>query len=77
MFEPCRLLWTFTLRTSEGFVENLGADLIARVGQEAPGARAQTLFRNLCTGSGAASQLAVIAGREYDSDGVPDAPATR
>jgi DNA-binding transcriptional LysR family regulator len=30
---------TFTLRTSEGFVENFGAELIARVGEEAPGAR--------------------------------------
>jgi DNA-binding transcriptional LysR family regulator len=31
------LVRTFTLRTSEGFVENFGADLIARVGKEAPG----------------------------------------
>ena len=30
---------TFTLRTSEGFVENFGPDLIARVGAEAPGVR--------------------------------------
>ena len=30
---------TFTLRTSEGFVENFGAELIARVGEEAPGTR--------------------------------------
>lgn len=29
----------FTLRTSEGFVENFGPDLIARVGAEAPGVR--------------------------------------
>ena len=29
----------FTLRTSEGFVENFGPDLIARVGQEAPGVK--------------------------------------
>ncbi|HSN04133.1 LysR family transcriptional regulator [Nitrospira sp. NS4] len=29
----------FTLRTSEGFVENFGPDLIARVGDEAPGVR--------------------------------------
>ncbi|MEO8119080.1 MAG: LysR substrate-binding domain-containing protein, partial [Rhodoferax sp.] len=28
-----------TLRTSEGFVENFGPDLIARVGKEAPGVR--------------------------------------
>jgi DNA-binding transcriptional LysR family regulator len=30
---------TFTLRTRDGFVENFGADLIARVGREAPGVR--------------------------------------
>jgi DNA-binding transcriptional LysR family regulator len=34
-----QLVRTFTLRTSEGFVENFGADLIARVGQQAPGVR--------------------------------------
>ena len=34
-----QLARTFTLRTSEGFVENFGADLIARVGEEAPGVR--------------------------------------
>jgi DNA-binding transcriptional LysR family regulator len=30
---------TFTLRTSEGFVENFGPSLIARVAEEAPGVR--------------------------------------
>jgi DNA-binding transcriptional LysR family regulator len=30
---------TFTLRTSEGFAENFGPDLIQRVGKEAPGIR--------------------------------------
>jgi DNA-binding transcriptional LysR family regulator len=34
-----RLVQTFTLRTSEGFVENFGPDLIARAGEEAPGVR--------------------------------------
>ncbi len=34
-----KLVRTFTLRTREGFVENFGPDLIARVGAEAPGAR--------------------------------------
>jgi len=34
-----QLVRTFTLRTSDGFVENFGPDLIARVGQEAPGVR--------------------------------------
>ncbi len=30
---------TFTLRTSDGFIENFGARLLARVGTEAPGVR--------------------------------------
>jgi DNA-binding transcriptional LysR family regulator len=34
-----RLVRTFTLRTSDGFVENFGPDLIARVCKEAPGVR--------------------------------------
>jgi DNA-binding transcriptional LysR family regulator len=34
-----KLVRTFTLRTREGFVENFGPDLIARVGAEAPGVR--------------------------------------
>ena len=34
-----RLVRAFTLRTSEGFVETFGPDLIARVGQDAPGVR--------------------------------------
>lgn len=34
-----QLVRTFTLRTSEGFVENFGPDLIARVAKEAPGIR--------------------------------------
>ena len=34
-----KLVRTFTLRTSEGFVENFGPELIARVGAEAPGVR--------------------------------------
>jgi DNA-binding transcriptional LysR family regulator len=34
-----RLVRTFTLRTSEGFVETFGPGLIARVVQEAPGVR--------------------------------------
>lgn len=34
-----QLLRTFTLRTREGFVENFGAQLIARVGEQAPGVR--------------------------------------
>jgi DNA-binding transcriptional LysR family regulator len=34
-----RLVRTFTLRTSEGFVENFGPALIARVSEKAPGVR--------------------------------------
>jgi DNA-binding transcriptional LysR family regulator len=34
-----RLVRTFTLRTSDGFVENFGPGLIARVGAAAPGVR--------------------------------------
>ncbi|HRH95451.1 MAG TPA: LysR family transcriptional regulator [Prosthecobacter sp.] len=34
-----QLARTFTLRTSEGFVENFGPALIARVGEDAPGVR--------------------------------------
>jgi DNA-binding transcriptional LysR family regulator len=33
------LVRTFTLRTREGFVENFGTELVARVGSEAPGVR--------------------------------------
>ena len=39
MLDLSKLVRTFTLRTSEGFVENFGPDLIARVGREAPGVR--------------------------------------
>jgi DNA-binding transcriptional LysR family regulator len=38
-----RLDRTFTLRTSEGFVENFGARLLARVSEEAPGVRLRFL----------------------------------
>ena len=34
-----KLVRTFTLRTSEGFVENFGPGLIDRIGEEAPGVR--------------------------------------
>ena len=34
-----RLVRTFTLRTSDGFVENFGPDLITRVAKDAPGVR--------------------------------------
>ena len=37
--KPRQLVRTFTLRTSAGFVENFGQDLIARIGAEAPGVR--------------------------------------
>lgn len=34
-----RLVRTFTLRTSEGFVETFGPEIIARIAEEAPGVR--------------------------------------
>ncbi|MET3105891.1 DNA-binding transcriptional LysR family regulator [Oxalobacteraceae bacterium GrIS 2.11] len=36
-FDLHRLVRTFTIRTSEGFVESFGPELITRAGQEAPG----------------------------------------
>jgi DNA-binding transcriptional LysR family regulator len=39
MLDLNQLVRTFTLRTSDGFVENFGPDLIARVGAQAPGVR--------------------------------------
>lgn len=39
MLDLRQLARTFTLRTREGFVENFGAELIARVGEQAPGVR--------------------------------------
>ena len=38
-----QLCKTFTLRTSDGFVENFGADLLARIADEAPGVRLRFL----------------------------------
>ncbi|MHB1313696.1 MAG: LysR family transcriptional regulator [Gemmatimonadaceae bacterium] len=38
-FDLARLVRTFTLRARDGFVENFGPALIARVGKEAPGVR--------------------------------------
>ena len=40
-----QLVRTFTLRTSEGFVESFGPDLIARVGAEAPGVRLRFVLK--------------------------------
>ncbi|HTD05195.1 LysR family transcriptional regulator [Undibacterium sp.] len=40
-----QLVRTFTLRTREGFVENFGAQLIARVGEEAPGVRLRFVLK--------------------------------
>ena len=39
ILDLARLARTFTLRTSEGFVESFGPALIARVGRDAPGVR--------------------------------------
>ena len=43
--DPGRLVRTFTLRASEGFVENFGAGLLARVAEEAPGVRLHFLHK--------------------------------
>ena len=45
-FELKRLVRTFTLRTSEGFVENFGPALIDRVSREAPGVRLHFLQKS-------------------------------
>jgi DNA-binding transcriptional LysR family regulator len=39
LLDPRRLAQSFTLRTSDGFVENFGPGLIAQVNAEAPGVR--------------------------------------
>jgi DNA-binding transcriptional LysR family regulator len=39
------LVRTFTLRTSEGFVENFGAALIARINEQAPGVRLRFMHK--------------------------------
>lgn len=43
MLDLKRLVRTFTLRTSEGFVENFGPRLIARIRRDAPGVRLRFL----------------------------------
>ncbi|KQW62017.1 MULTISPECIES: LysR family transcriptional regulator [Ensifer] len=43
MLEVGQLTRTFTIRTSEGFVENFGPDLLRRIGDEAPGVRLRFL----------------------------------
>jgi DNA-binding transcriptional LysR family regulator len=45
MLNLSKLVRTFTLRTSEGFVETYGPDLIARVGAEAPGVRLRFVLK--------------------------------
>jgi DNA-binding transcriptional LysR family regulator len=40
-----KLVRTFTLRSSEGFAENFGPDLMARVAEEAPGVRLRFLLK--------------------------------
>jgi len=41
-----QLVRTFTLRTSDGFVENFAAELIARVGGQAPGVRLRFVHKS-------------------------------
>jgi len=43
--DPGRLERTFTLRASEGFVENFGAGLLSRLAHEAPGVRLHFLHK--------------------------------
>jgi len=43
MLDLKKLARSFTLRTSDGFVENFGPDLIARVGRDAPGVQLRFL----------------------------------
>jgi DNA-binding transcriptional LysR family regulator len=45
MLNLSKLVRTFTLRTSEGFVETFGPDLISRVGAEAPGVRLRFVLK--------------------------------
>ena len=45
MLNLSKLVRTFTLRTSEGFVETFGPDLIARVSREAPGVRLRFVLK--------------------------------
>jgi DNA-binding transcriptional LysR family regulator len=45
MLNLSKLVRTFTLRTSEGFVETFGPDLIGRVGAEAPGVRLRFVLK--------------------------------
>jgi DNA-binding transcriptional LysR family regulator len=40
-----RLTRTFTLRTGDGFVENFGPDLLARIGREAPGVQLRFVLK--------------------------------
>ncbi|MFM2058413.1 MAG: hypothetical protein RLY71_2798 [Pseudomonadota bacterium] len=49
--DPGQLDRTFTLRATEGFVENFGARLLARIAEEAPGVRLHFLHK-LDKGSG-------------------------
>jgi DNA-binding transcriptional LysR family regulator len=44
--DPAGLVRTFTLRSSDGFVENFGPRLVARVGAEAPGVRLRFLQKS-------------------------------
>lgn len=45
-FDLARVVRTFTLRTSDGFVENFGPALLARAGREAPGVRLRFLAKS-------------------------------
>lgn len=45
VLDPAQLVRSFSLRTSDGFVENFGPALLARIGAEAPGVRLNFVAR--------------------------------
>jgi DNA-binding transcriptional LysR family regulator len=69
-----RLVRTFTLRTREGFVENFGPELIARVGRDAPGVRLSFMPK---TNKDSASLRDGIADLETGVVGTTTAPEVR
>ena len=63
---------TFTLRTSDGFVESFGPALVARVGQDAPGVQLR-FVRKLDRGTAALRDRAVdLETGVLDHDAVPE-----
>lgn len=67
-----RLTRVFTLRTSDGFVENFGAALVERIAREAPGVRLRFVQKpekdNAPLRSGAVDLETGVVGRSADPD---------